>query len=263
MIKKAFKKIISVMVVFMLAFAGSGSLFLTAHAAKEYSIKITYVGQPTETTGKWADYAYKFKFAIKGYSGTKLTLQLVNDDGIEVDRFTSSEIKSDDFTQTFFHNGKGTNGKVLPDGNYYVNFWIAGSQDDTEQSKYYYIDFKGNGSAKTTAKSYTCTYMGQPDNPESKYYSYAMCTKFKITGYKGKTFKIWLYDPYGDHVQTTSFKITADNYTYNMYYDGTDPDGYWSGDGKYKVTAWIDGADSSQTWSKEITLKRVATSIGP
>jgi flagellar hook assembly protein FlgD len=254
------KNVISVILIFALAFGGLGGVFLTADAAT-HSINIMYIGQPTETTGKWADYALKVKFEVKGYAGTKLRLQLCNSDGIEVVTILSPELKYETTNQPFYLSGKDKNGKVLKDGNYYVNAWIEGSQDDTEWSKYYKLDFKGND-AKTTEKSYVCTHLGQPNNPDSQYYNYALHAKFKVTGYKGKTFKVNLYDEYGDYLQTTTFKITHDTYTANVYYDGTDPDGYWTGDGTYKVIAWIDGEDYSQSWAAEVELKTVSYALG-
>jgi flagellar hook assembly protein FlgD len=259
MVKSSLKNIISVMIVCIIALANFTGLYVTADAAKTYSIKITYIGQPTETTGVRADYALKVKFDIKGYAGTKLRLQICNSDGVEVYTKLSKEIETDDYWYAFYYNGKDKNGSVLKDGNYYVSYWIEGSQHDTETTKYYKLDFKGNGT--TTTKSYKCTYMGEPNNPESKFYDYAMLVKVKTTGYKGKNLIINLYAPDGSFACTSTFKVGSDDYTCNMYYDGTDPDEIYTGDGTYSVVVWIDGEATSKSWYQYVTLKKVQYAV--
>jgi hypothetical protein len=247
--KKSIKNIISVIVVFVLAFLNFGALFISAD---DYSINLTSISQPNKDDGKFSNYALKINFDVKGYGGTKLRLQLCDSDGYEVCTILSSELVSDNTRQPYYLSGKDKNGKVLKDGNYYISWWIEGSRGDTEQTESYYIDFKGND---TVSKSYNCIHLGQPNNPDSKYYDYALHAKFKVTGYKGKTFKVNLYDEYGNYLQTTTFKIGSNDYTANAYYDGYDDDGYWTGDGKYKVTAWIVGEDYSKSWADEVELK--------
>jgi flagellar hook assembly protein FlgD len=249
------KKLVSILLVFILSL---GLFAVDIHADSDKYVKQIYVGQPTDKNHEKYSYALFIKTNVVGYKDKNLRIRIKSSDGTELESVKLSKAVSNDTNYIYYWDGKDDNGKFYKDGTYTIQTWIYGD-DSTLVTKSYKLDLKGNDTTTPTAlkKSAKVTYMGQPDDKNSKYYNYAMMIKLKVTGYKGKTAVGQVFDPSGKLVTKINYNIVKDEDTHNFYYKGYGYDGKWTGNGTYKVKFWVDGYQDAteETWSNSVTLK--------
>jgi flagellar hook assembly protein FlgD len=249
------KKIISILLVLVLSL---GFFAVDIHADSDKYVKQIYVGQPTDKNNAKYNYALYIKVNVVGYKGKNLRIRIKSSDGTELKSVKLSDAISNDTNYHYYWDGKDSKGNFYKDGTYTIQTWIYGD-DSTLVTKSYKIDLKGNDTTTPTAmkKSAKVTYMGQPDDKNSKYYNYAMLIKLKVTGYKGKTAVGQVYDQNGKLVTKIRYNIAKDEDTHNFYFNGYGYDGKWCGNGTYKVKFSVEGYEDAteETWSNSVTLK--------
>jgi flagellar hook assembly protein FlgD len=248
-IGKPAKSIAALLLVLILAVVNFSFFAVKAHAADDKYIEQIYVGQPTDSTSEYYNRALYVKVHVVGYKGKNLRIRIKSSDGKEVATMKLSKAVSDNTNYNYYWDGKDSKGNYYKDGTYTIQTWIYGD-DSTLVTRTYKLDLKGN-TAAATAKSFKCTYMGQPKDTDI---DYAFEAIIDVKGYKGKKFYAYLYGPDGNLVLYKENNIKYDKNDWHIYYDGFDDDGYWSGNGKYTIEIWTDGV-SSKSWHKEVTLK--------
>jgi flagellar hook assembly protein FlgD len=257
-VKIATKSVIIILLLLVLTICNFSFYDLKVNAADDKYVKQIYVGQPTDSSNANYGKALYIKVNVVGYEGKRLRIRIKSSDGTELYSTKLSNAISNNTTYHHYWSGKDSKGNFYKDGKYTIQTWIYGD-DSTLVTKTYTLDLKGNDTTIPTAlkKSAKVTYMGQPDDKNSKYYNYAMLIKMNITGYKGKVAQAQLYDPSGKLAAKITFNITKDNNPHNWYYRGYDTNGNWTGNGTYKVKLWVDGAEEAteDIWSNKVTLK--------
>jgi flagellar hook assembly protein FlgD len=251
--KKYLKSLAAIITALILSLSGSSVLSVFA----DNGLSIIYIGQPDDPSYDKYDYAAVIKFAINGYGGNRLAVEIADRDGELLIAVNSPLIKTNRAVWNYYWDGKSMDGLRYDDGGFIVSYWIEGRRKDTFHKQSYNLDLKGNSLEDNSSRTYMrLVYIGAPDDQSSPLFKQAFNVRVRYKYYKGEIGRIRIYDPTGRHVASFSTRITHDDYTYDYYWDGYDKARNFCKDGKYTVTYWVEGFDNYTNDSMVVKLRK-------